>query len=559
MEVAPKLTRVLAVLGLVLAAVLTLAAPAAAARTIVSCGGATQADTDLANSIRPSLNGERLGQAVNGYRISCARAIVREVRRRGLNQRASVIAVTTAITEAGLENRSDMADHDSLGLFQQRPSQGWGTREQILNPAYATSRFLDKMLRLYPNNSWQTADIATVCQAVQVSAFPDAYRRHVHDATIVVNAVWNLADPQDPVPPGGSPTPTPAAVVFPDSEGAPVIGRHVDGRLELFPVTRDGGVNNIFETVPNGPWSGPHGFGPAVVVRETIAVNHKDGRMEVFAVGSDGSVWNRFEGTPNGPWSGWNGFAPAGTAKSLFAARHHNSNRLEIFAVKPDGSVWNKYETTANGPWSDWNVFFAHADHKIVSATVAAHADNRLEVFAVAADGAVWIKYQLSPDGVWSNWDPFAPAGSAAYVKTARHGSGRLEVFAVKSDGSVWNKFETTPNGPWSGWNGFADAGTAGLSRSAMTVATHAGGRLEIFAIRPDGSVTNKYEGSPDGPWSGWNGFADPGHAVTINATRHADNRLEVFTTAPDGGVDNRFETAPNAVWSSWYPYLPGN
>ena len=556
MKVSRSLSRVLAVSGLAVATVLTLAAPAAAARTIVTCGGETQADATLANSIRASMNGDRMGQAVNGYRISCARAIVHETRRRGLNQRASVIAVTTAITESVLENRSDMADHDSLGLFQQRPSQGWGTPAQILNPAYATGRFLEKMLRVYPNNSWQNADIGTVCQNVQISGVPDAYGRQVHDATIVVNAVWALADPDRPLPPGQNPTPAPAAVVFPESEGAPAIGRHVDGRLELFPVTRDGGVENVFETSPNGPWSGPSGFGPPLAVRETVAVNHKSGRMEVFAVGADNSIWNRFESAPNGPWSGWSNFAPAGSASSVLAARHHNSNRLEIFAVKPDGSVWNRFESTPDGPWSDWNVF-AHAGSRIRSATVAAHQDNRLEVFAVTADGAVLNKYQTTPDGAWSDWDSFAPAGSAAYLKTARHGSGRLEVFAVKPDGAIINKFESTPNAPWSGWNGFADPGTASISRTALAVATHAGGRLELFAVRPDGAVTNRFESTPDGPWSGWNGFADPGHAVTVNATRHADNRLEVFTTAPDGGVDNRFETAPNAVWSGWNPYLP--
>lgn len=556
MALSRSLARVLAVSGLALSTVLALAAPAAAARAVVTCGGVTQADNDVANTIRPSLNGDRMGQSVNGYRVSCARAVVREVRRRGLNQRASVIAVTTAITESGLENLSQMLDHDSLGLFQQRPSQGWGTPAQILNAPYATGRFIQKMLDVYPNNSWQNAVIGDVCQEVQRSAFPDAYAGQVHDATIVVNAVWALADPNLPLPPGDSPAPPAAAVVFPESEGAPTIGRHADGRLELFPVTSAGGVTNVFETTPNGPWSGPSGFGPPLAVRETIAVNHKNNRMEVFAVGTDGSVWNRLETQPNGPWSGWSNFAPAGSTATLFAARHYDSNRLEIFSIKPDGSMWNRFETTANGPWSDWNVF-AHADRRIKSATVAVHQNNRLEVFAVTTDGAVLNKYQTSPGGTWSDWDPFGPAGTAAFVKTGRHKSGRLEVFAVRPDGSLLNNFEPTPNGPWSGWHGFADPGTVAVRRTALTVTTHADGRLELFAVKPDGAVTNKFEGTPDGPWSTWNGFADPGHAVTINATRHADNRLEVFTTAPDGGVDNRFESAPNAVWSGWNPYLP--
>ena len=356
-------------------------------------------------------------------------------------------------------------------------------------------------------------------------------------------------DPGEPV--------VPPATVFNDSEGAPAIGRHADGRLELFPLSKTGGIGNIFEGVPNGPWSDLFSFGPNLAVRQALPVNHGDGRMEVFAVGTDGSVWNKFETSVNGSWSGWNGFAPAGSFSSVFAARHFNSNRLEIFGVKPDGSVWNKYETRVNGPWSDWNVYYADATRKIVSATVSAHADNRLEVFAVAADGSVWNKFEISPDGPWHDWESFAPAGSAAYLKTARHGSGRLEVFAVKSDGSVWNRFETTKNGPWSGWNGFADAGTVGTDPRALNISAHHGGRLELFAVKPDGSVVNKYEGSPDGPWSGWNGFANAGYAVFVNGTRHSDNRLEVFATAADGSLNNRFETAPNAAWSAWNPFLP--
>lgn len=356
--------------------------------------------------------------------------------------------------------------------------------------------------------------------------------------------------------PPAEPTPPAAAVVFGDAEGSPAIGRHAGDRLELFPVSRTGGVGNVYESVPNGHWSDLFGFGPDLPVRQALPVNHGDGRMEVFAVGADGSVWNRFEAVGNGPWSGWSNFAPAGSATSVFAARHYNSNRLEIFAVKPDGSIWNKFETRMNGPWSGWNVFAATPGRAFTSATIGVHADNRLEVFAVAADGSIWNKYETAPDGAWSDWDPFAPAGTAAYLKAGRHGSGRLEVFAVKADGSISNKYELRPNAPWSGWNGFAGAGTVSTDPQALNIATHHGGRIEVFAVTPNGAVLNRFESMVDGPWSGWNGFADPGHAVRVNATRHKDNRLEVFTTAADGSISNKYESAPNAAWSVWNPWL---
>jgi len=94
--------------------------------------------------------------------------------RRGLPARASTIALVTAWQESSLRNL-DYGDRDSLGLFQQRPSQGWGTAKQIMNPWYASGRFYDELVKV---KNWQTGDINDVAQAVQRSGFPDAYRQH---------------------------------------------------------------------------------------------------------------------------------------------------------------------------------------------------------------------------------------------------------------------------------------------------------------------------------------------------------------------------------------------
>ncbi|MFI5895209.1 hypothetical protein ACIA5D_34430 [Actinoplanes sp. NPDC051513] len=153
-------------------------------------GGATSSDTTVANNLRAQMNGQRVGTALNGYHVSCARAITATVAGRGLDKRAAVIAITTAITESSLHNYTEAVDHDSLGLFQQRPSQGWGTPAQLIDPVYATNAFLNAMIRKYPNNAWMSGDIGAICQAVQVSAFPDAYRNEVHDAQLLANALW---------------------------------------------------------------------------------------------------------------------------------------------------------------------------------------------------------------------------------------------------------------------------------------------------------------------------------------------------------------------------------
>lgn len=103
-----------------------------------------------------------------------ASVIVGEAIRRGLPARAATIALVTAYQESDLRNL-DYGDRDSIGLFQQRPSQGWGTVEQIMDPWYSAGKFYEHLV-LVPN--WETGVINDVAQAVQRSGHPDEYGKH---------------------------------------------------------------------------------------------------------------------------------------------------------------------------------------------------------------------------------------------------------------------------------------------------------------------------------------------------------------------------------------------
>jgi hypothetical protein len=105
--------------------------------------------------------------------------------RRGLPPRAATIALATAYQETGIRNL-DYGDRDSVGLFQQRPSQGWGSERQLMDPYYATNKFYDALVKI---KNWSTRDITEVAQAVQRSAYPEAYRDHESDARIVASAL----------------------------------------------------------------------------------------------------------------------------------------------------------------------------------------------------------------------------------------------------------------------------------------------------------------------------------------------------------------------------------
>src|SRR4051794_33040624 len=113
------------------------------------------------------------GVPLTGEQLANARTIAQVAWDRALPPRATVIALATAQQESRLRNL-DHGDRDSLGLFQQRPSQGWGTPEQVQDPVYAAGKFFDHLVEV---PGWETGDLTTVADTVQRSAFPLAYRQ----------------------------------------------------------------------------------------------------------------------------------------------------------------------------------------------------------------------------------------------------------------------------------------------------------------------------------------------------------------------------------------------
>jgi hypothetical protein len=105
--------------------------------------------------------------------------------KRDMPARAASIALATAYQESKIRN-IDHGDRDSLGLFQQRPSQGWGTEEQILDPVYATNAFYDSLAKV---DGYEDMEITEAAQEVQRSAFPDAYADHEADGRAIASAM----------------------------------------------------------------------------------------------------------------------------------------------------------------------------------------------------------------------------------------------------------------------------------------------------------------------------------------------------------------------------------
>ena len=110
-----------------------------------------------------------------------------------LPPRAWVIAVATAMQESRLVNLGHLGarnDHDSQGLFQQRPSAGWGTPAQVRDPVYASRKFYEKLRTV---KDWDTMSLTRAAQRVQRSAYPNAYAKHEILASQIVNLLTDGA------------------------------------------------------------------------------------------------------------------------------------------------------------------------------------------------------------------------------------------------------------------------------------------------------------------------------------------------------------------------------
>ena len=103
--------------------------------------------------------------------------------------RAVVVALATAMQESELRNL-DYGDRDSLGLFQQRPSQGWGTEAQVQDPVHAARSFYRTLRRV---EGWEEMRVTDAAQRVQISAFPDAYEKWADEAELLATALLDCA------------------------------------------------------------------------------------------------------------------------------------------------------------------------------------------------------------------------------------------------------------------------------------------------------------------------------------------------------------------------------
>jgi hypothetical protein len=204
--------------------------------------------------------------------------------RRGLPARAVSIALATAYQESKIRNLSH-GDRDSIGIFQQRPSQGWGTVAQISDEHYAINKFYDALEKI---DDYQSMRITEAAQKVQRSAYPEAYEPHAPDARALASALTGYS-------PGGTFT---CVVREPDGHGtaaeSSALLTKAYGDLDI---TRTGSRQDFTVEVATGQDGNREGWSIA-----QFLLAHAD-RLQVTKVSFDGRTW-RTGGDSEDGWVG---------------------------------------------------------------------------------------------------------------------------------------------------------------------------------------------------------------------------------------------------------------
>ncbi|KUL54926.1 hypothetical protein ADL22_02130 [Streptomyces sp. NRRL F-4489] len=195
--------------GPLLLAVPILAIGAGSASAACSTGGTQAVDTSaVAAQVKAILGGGSKGTvSVPGLddpaeQVPNAKTIQATGVAMKIPARGQIVALATALQESGLRNLT-YGDRDSLGLFQQRPSQGWGTANEVRDPVHASTKFYEALEKV---SGWQSLSVTQAAQAVQGSGFPEAYAKWEPLATALQKAIEPLLSKAG----GASPSPSPS-------------------------------------------------------------------------------------------------------------------------------------------------------------------------------------------------------------------------------------------------------------------------------------------------------------------------------------------------------------
>lgn len=173
-----------------------------------SGGFSSEEDASAGGSSVTCVGASPTGVGLTQEQADNAAKIIAVAKRLKVSTRGQVVAIATALQESTLNNL-DHGDRDSLGLFQQRPSQGWGSTSEVRDVVMATEAFFGRAKHtnnpgLLDVKGWQKMPITVAAQAVQGSGFPDAYAQREAKAVAIVEAASGETGLCEQISVGGS-------------------------------------------------------------------------------------------------------------------------------------------------------------------------------------------------------------------------------------------------------------------------------------------------------------------------------------------------------------------
>jgi Astacin (Peptidase family M12A) len=316
----------------------------------------------------------------------------------------------------------------------------------------------------------------------------------------------------------------------------------MDGKIDAFALGADHAIWHVKQTAVNGGWGSWQSLGGYLRSIPVVGRN-LDGRLELLAVGWDNQLYHKWQDS-NGNWSDWAN--RGGQIAGIPVVGRNLDGRLEVFARGTDGAIWHLWQVAPNSGWSQWA---SYGGALRGDPAVGMNLDGRLQVFARGSDNQLWTVIQVAPNSGWSGWSALGGTlnGDPA---VGRNLDGRLEVFAADySNQLVHNKQNGA--GGWSGWSGLGARilGTPAVGRNAD-------GRLEVIAVDTGASLGHIWQYGPSGGFSGWASYGGTTSTRRPDVTPNLDGRLEVFTAGVNDRVlYHAWQVAPSSGWSGWAPF----
>jgi hypothetical protein len=439
--------------------------------------------------------------------------VIKTVYRVGTN-----LGVSARVMLAGFEagwveshmNNLPCGDQDSLGVFQQRPSQGWGTPEQIMNVAFASNSFFTRAITVAAQNpSWSAGRVA---QGVQRSAFPDRYDAAQAIAEGLIARARDLVGPPAPAPvsvPGGP------AVEWGDS-------------VQFFAAGQDD--NKLWQKARNGAgtWQNWADLG-GTIAGTPSAVRYGD--LLAVTARTPGNLLHHRAYRAGTGWLPWVNLSGPIASDPVTIG---DGNTVHVFARGTNNAVQYRHYTAGHTTWSPYINLGGAIKGK---PTVVKFGDS-LALFARGTDDNLW-QQSFRPGQGWLGWTPHG--GPIGGDPTAISEGSTLHLFARGTNAKLQHKSYTTGRG----WTPFVnlDGGIQGTPTAAEF-----GDSIAVFARGTDNNLWQR-SWRPTGwqPWTPHGGpiGGDP-HTLTEGTTLH------IFARGTNAKLQHKNYTGSRG----WTPYI---